>query len=314
MRILSVTAETSLAVAVSMIDGWEVVTAQDVDEAVTRAPGSAALLIGVGATDEGIALVEQLHGKGVVLPAVVVGDHPGPEESPAVVVVRPFSLEDLQNAVATALRESGTAELNGDLASPPAVVVEETPPAAEPVKDAPEAVAGKGAISDRIAAAARAFGDIDALLEELPMLWDLSSMSEALLSEVTRLFAPQTASVFVRVGEGFRVFASHGLSRMEARTVVSETHPLFGEIARTLETILIAPVSSVPEMVAGIGGARTETLIAAPVTVDGRCVAVVVAGRKNFSKKDRDPFGDLAREAGPGFVLAAALERFRRGA
>jgi hypothetical protein len=96
--------------------------------------------------------------------------------------------------------------------------------------------------------------------------------------------------------------------------VVSETHPLLGEIVGTLQAMLVAPVSRAREKVAGLAGARAEAFVAAPVAVNGRCVAIITAGRKHFSNDDLLRLEDLAREAAPGLAVAAALERLRRGA
>jgi GAF domain-containing protein len=153
--------------------------------------------------------------------------------------------------------------------------------------------------------------DLEALIEELPFLADLSSMADGLVSEVESQFSAQVASVFVRRTDGYHVVAHRGLSRVEAGMVVPETQPLISDVLQTGEGILIQPVDLAQGLVAGIGGARTEALMAVPAVVHGACVAIVVVGHDRFTELDLDRLSDLAGEAAPGLAVALALARLR---
>jgi hypothetical protein len=154
--------------------------------------------------------------------------------------------------------------------------------------------------------------DIEDLLNELPMLGDLGSMCQALLGEVVDRFTPEIASVYVRGPKGFASVASHGLSRVEQGMIVPLDHPLFGQMIETPESVLIDPVELAQGLVAGIGGSRTPAMLVAPIQVDGRCVGVLVVGRKTFTDADLDALDDLAVEAAPGLAVAQMLDRLRR--
>jgi hypothetical protein len=152
---------------------------------------------------------------------------------------------------------------------------------------------------------------LDILVEELPFLADLSSMADGLAAEVESQFSAQIASVFVRRQDGYHAIAYRGLSRVESGMVVPETQPLFSDVLQTGEGILIQPVDLAQGLVAGIGGARTEAIMAVPAVVHGACVAIVIAGQDRFTEEDLDRLSDLATEAAPGLAVALALARLR---
>lgn len=447
MRVVAFTLDTSLAVALSMMDDWEVVAADSVDQAVSLAPLASIVLIGMGNTDDGLRTAHEIYSRGVTsIPYVVVGDVPPPPGALAPVICRPFSLDDIRTAVEAAMggaaRDASVESVEEELAAlayegedlaevkiidldaervirmadpvepeteddvdddaidtsgvPPAPEPTEPPassrrqkeqpqsprvkpsarstrsgapspesaapaqqapakpdpapapkparaaerakvrpePVRDPAQPAPQAPAPaqedqarkrfmrrkparQVAASDesplvakmrRVAAAGK---DLEELLAELPMLADLASMSEALLGEVVERFVPQVACVYVRSPKGFRLVAGHGLSKVERGLVVSVDHPLFGEMLRTPEAVLISPVDLAQGLVAGIAGARTEALLAAPVQVAGHCVAIIVVGRHAFSEADLDVLDALAVEAAPGLAVAQMLDRLR---
>ena len=104
MRVLAVTTNASLVVALgSMMRDWEVVTVREVERATDEGSDSAVALIDLGETDAGIEAAGRLSTLGILIPCVVIGDKPV-DDVRAQVLVRPFSLEDLGNAV----REAAT--------------------------------------------------------------------------------------------------------------------------------------------------------------------------------------------------------------
>ncbi|HJT37991.1 MAG TPA: GAF domain-containing protein [Actinomycetota bacterium] len=163
----------------------------------------------------------------------------------------------------------------------------------------------------RLRAAATAARDIEQLIEELPVIADLSVMTDAFLNEAVSAFAPQIASVYWHEGTTFRIVASHGLSRVEQGLTVQESQPLFEQVLLSSEPVLIAPVDLARGLVVGVAGARTEALMVGPVHVDGVCIAALVVGRNDFSDADLDRMATLAHEAGPGLALARALQGLR---
>lgn len=436
-----------------MMRDWEVVTVRTIDEAADAGSGMAVALIDLGDTGRGVELADQLHGRGVTIPAVVIGDVP--VEHPRVtVLVRPFSLEDLGGTVRKASERPATPptlepappESTGAIATPrdaiaappaperpaarsgagvsasaaapvPKTEPEDRPspgrraglsvvrpeperqapaeeaaeePVEEPVEEpitppivgepvveeepAPEppaegttakaieaelaayappesptpAVAPSTPATSPAAPAARVeeesqqgrrrlrrrparpmqtvesaepqlvrrlkgaaghLRDVASLLEELPFLNDLRAMAEALVSELESQFDAQVMSVFAKGESGYQAIAHRGLSRVEAGMVVPETQPLFSDVLRTREGILIQPVDLAQGLVAGIGGARTEAIMACPAVFGGDVVAIVVLGGDRLADTDLDRLSDLAAEAAPGLAVAHLLQR-----
>jgi GAF domain-containing protein len=154
--------------------------------------------------------------------------------------------------------------------------------------------------------------ELEALVHELPVLAQPRAMGHAFLGEVVEMFGPQVAAVFAPSVDGaFGVIAAHGLSSVEVGLKVPPDQPLFLEIAQTLEAVLISPVDLAQGLVAGIGGARTEALMAAPLAVGGTCHAIVVVGRHDFTEFDLELLAEQAEEAAPGLAVAQMIDRLR---
>jgi len=165
----------------------------------------------------------------------------------------------------------------------------------------------------RLRRAAANLRDVEGLVEELPVLDDLRTLADALIGEIDAQFTAPVASVFTRGQDGYQAIAHRGLSRVEAGMVVADTQPLFSDVLRTGEGILIQPVDLAQGLVAGIGGARTEALMAAPALLNDECVAIVLVGGDRFDEADLDRLSDLAGEAAPGLAVAHSLQRLRGG-
>jgi len=82
----------------------------------------------------------------------------------------------------------------------------------------------------RLRAANETLGEVEAALDELPMLADLTQLTAALLKEVMDLLWPQTAAIYLPSPDGFRVWASHGFSQVEKTMPVQSHQPLFVDL------------------------------------------------------------------------------------
>src|SRR5687768_13481538 len=100
MRVVALTADASLGVALSMMEEWEVVTAQSIDDAVLLSANASIVIVGMGDTDQGLAVAQEIFSRGVTIPSLVVGDVEAPPGSKSTVLSRPFTLDDLNEAVA----------------------------------------------------------------------------------------------------------------------------------------------------------------------------------------------------------------------
>jgi hypothetical protein len=54
--------------------------------------------------------------------------------------------------------------------------------------------------------------------------------------------------------------------------------------------------------------------MAAPLEVDGRCIAIIIVGRRAFAPDDLESLDELAHEAAPGLAVAQLLDRLRNRA
>ena len=163
----------------------------------------------------------------------------------------------------------------------------------------------------RLKAAASSAAGLEQLLEELPFLSDLGSIADGLVAEVESQLRAQVASTYVLREDGYHVVAHRGLSRVESGMIVPPTQPLFSDVTQTGEGILIQPIDLAQGLVAGIGGARTEAMMAVPAIVLGKQVAVVIAGSNRFDQADLERLNALAVEAAPGLAVALAFARLR---
>ena len=163
----------------------------------------------------------------------------------------------------------------------------------------------------RLKAAVASAIELERLIEEMPFLTDLSSIADGLVAEVETQLRAQVASAYVARDDGYHVVAHRGLSRVEAGMIVPSTQPLFSDVTQTGEGILIQPIDLAQGLVAGIGGARTEAMMGVPAIVNGKQVAVVIAGSDRFDQADLERLNDLAIEAAPGLAVALALSRLR---
>ena len=93
--------------------------------------------------------------------------------------------------------------------------------------------------------------------------------------------------------------------------VVPFTQPMFSDVITTRDGILIQPVDLAQGLVAGIGGARTESMMASPAVLDDEVVAVVVVGSEHFEESDLDRLSEIASEAAPGLAVAIRIEDLR---
>jgi len=153
---------------------------------------------------------------------------------------------------------------------------------------------------------------LESMLDELPALGQPRMIAHTFLEDLVDLFSPETAGIYSLDTDGtYRVLAGHGLTNAETSMKVSANQTLFVEISTALQGVLIAPLDLAQGLVAGIGGARTDALIAAPLVSGDTCHAIVVLGRKDFENFELDRLSELAAEAAPSFALAQLIERLR---
>jgi hypothetical protein len=102
LRVVALRSDPSLGAALNMTTDWEVVYADDPEQAALIIAGANVVLIG-GGTEEGLRLAESIRTLGITIPAVVVGDTPVFGAARHAVLIPPFTLDDLHAVVARAV-------------------------------------------------------------------------------------------------------------------------------------------------------------------------------------------------------------------
>lgn len=386
MRVLAVTADASLEVALAALDDEvQVLSVRDPDAALAEACRSDVALVALGTTERGMSAVETLHRLRVGIPCLVIGEAPSELEI-ANVLVRPFSMPELIEALRITARarvapapppvedappQAPEPHDLPEVAPEPIEVVAEPPgvPAAEPDADwalallheigqsddeaapapppppaqprvvlsaqpqqwqrpepssvrrlrrrrrimAPVPVGQSRAVTlRRIRAALEGARDLESLVGDMPALADPNATAAAIVREVVDLLGPQTVTLYGRSDSVWEIAAAHGISRAEESLAVPANQPLFADVASRLEAVLVTPVDLVRGFVGGIAGTGVESLMIAPLEVDGTCIGILVAGRAAFVEEDLERIWMLAEEAAPGFAAARTLQRLRR--
>lgn len=162
----------------------------------------------------------------------------------------------------------------------------------------------------RFAQGVTAGGELETLLADMPILRSVRTLGAAIVEEVHTELEADTTAYWQRFDDGFRVLASQGLTKVEQHLVVALVQPMLGEIHTTGGGLLIDPVDAVQAAVAGIGGARTESFMAAAIAIgEGRYGILAVGRNRPLVPDDLDRLIAVATEAAPGIALAQLLRR-----
>jgi hypothetical protein len=170
----------------------------------------------------------------------------------------------------------------------------------------------QGRLRERLAAVLAATAELERLIEQVPLLGSLDDLAQAIVSDLATQFEADTTALWRAIPDGWEVQAHLGLTAHEATWRVPFDHPLFGELDATGGAILIDPVDVVQATVAGIGGAHTQSLMAAAIAVGPGRFGILVVGRdRPLTPRDLDHLIDLVTEAALGLAVAEQLARLR---
>jgi hypothetical protein len=165
-------------------------------------------------------------------------------------------------------------------------------------------------LRSRLSKVLSAVSELELLIDEIPALSSLEAIGEFLVDDlVTRLDA-DCAGFWQAGDDGWRLVAGRGLTPIESKMVVSANQPLFSEVHRTGGGLLVDPVDQAQAAVAGIGGAHTESFMAAAVAVGPGRFGILSVGRDEpFTASHLDLLLGVALEAAPGVAVAEQLLR-----
>jgi hypothetical protein len=172
--------------------------------------------------------------------------------------------------------------------------------------------AQEGQLRDRLAAALAATAELERLVEQVPMLRSLETFAAAIVADIVTQLDATTAGFWRTAEDGWELAAHHGLTAHESKLHVPLDHPLFSEVDASGGAILIDPVDALLSAVAGIGGAHTESFMAASIAAGPGRFGILAVGRdRPLKEADLDILVELASEAAPGVAVAEQLARIR---
>lgn len=133
---MAVTEDASLLVALSLMGGrWEVVPFSDPEEAAALAPGFSFAVVDMRTTYRGLEAAETIIASGTPILCIVIGDSEASDSEGIRVLVPPFTLQELVDAVEEGVRAWRPPE---PAAPEPEPAAPEPEPAPEPELAAPE--------------------------------------------------------------------------------------------------------------------------------------------------------------------------------
>jgi hypothetical protein len=172
--------------------------------------------------------------------------------------------------------------------------------------------AQEGQLRERLAAVLAATAELERLIDQVPMLRSLETFAAAIVADLATQLDADTVG-FWRIGaDGWELVAQQGLTPHESQLHVPLDHPLFSEVDASGGAILIDPVDALQSAVAGIGGAHTESFMAAAIAAGPGRFGILAVGRdRPLTEADLDVLVELASEAAPGVAVAEQLARFQ---
>lgn len=163
---------------------------------------------------------------------------------------------------------------------------------------------------ERLVMMLAASSQLEAIAEEVPVVTSRTALSEAIVDAVAVEFEADTVGFWHRDSGGWVVTSCYGFTHREALAPADLDQPVLQEIDANGGAILLEPLARFQPLVRGIGGAHTESFMAAAVAVGGQHFGVLAVGRdRSLVESDLDRLIEMASEAAVGIGVAEHLER-----
>jgi hypothetical protein len=294
-HLLLVTDDTSLELALrSILEGWQVSSRPVTGDSLA----ADVAVLELGSTAAGVQALMQA-GEQPRLGALVLG-------------ARPYSLPDLADAIRTlvdrqppgwlgtsASDEEPPANWEATSGLPSMVGRAATFAPSEPIAPAVDLAGPQPATDDRrhwllrlargvaspeqqlrqrIDRAVATLADVEAITSEIPLLSEPARLARFVVDDLAGRFDGQSVGLWRRVDDGWRVLACRGFTTYEAAMLVPSDQLLFAALERSRTGQVVPAIDVQQATVAGIGGAHTESFMAAPVVITGRPLGIVAVG------------------------------------
>jgi hypothetical protein len=155
-----------------------------------------------------------------------------------------------------------------------------------------------------------ATSQLEVLAQELPVLTDRMALRKGIVEAVVEEFEASSVGFWERDPDGWVVTVCYGFTEREARMPAGPDQPVLREIDANGGAILLEPVAQFQPLVRGIGGAHTESFMAAAVAVGDQHFGILALGRDHaLFESDLDRLIEMASEAAVAIGVAEHLER-----
>ncbi len=320
MRILVLTDEASLAIALSQMPfGHDVVAIDAIEQLEGHDLSFQVAIVDFGSTRRGLVGASDVIRSGVNTPCLVVGD-----ESPielavelapdANVIVRPFSLEELEarlEELATLALQMRQQDVGSENLSRRALGQAKTalPPGNFRRRETQPRDREHQARVERTEHLLRETAQIERFLMGAPEVLEPRAVAERLLGTVEHVLRPLVSALWIPDrGGGYEALAARHLDD-DAR--VSFDQSLFLSFETNLDAVLVVQPDPLQHPVAGIPGIKGGTFIAAALRTGDALQGVVMAAGDGYTEVTRDELQLLAAETAPALAVAEIFERLR---
>jgi len=165
-------------------------------------------------------------------------------------------------------------------------------------------------LHERLVQIFAAAAQVESVATELPIVTDRMALSRAVVMAVGDEFAADTVVLWRRADNGWVAVAHQGLTGREASLPVGFEQPLLRDIQAGGGAILLDPTVSFQNVISGIGGAHTESFMAAAIALGSRSLGILSVGRDDpLTEADLERLVEMAVEAAVGIGIAEHIER-----
>ena len=319
------------------------VTVRSVDEVARQLLPESIVLLDLGHGGESDAAARQLRQRGVQQGIVAIGTS-ADEVTGVIGLEPPIQLDELGAAIERAREHSAGAAAERTEASagaaqaeppqppaPPSSAPSGQPPA-DPARAAAEPLRSKmerwrrkltatpsteapteptqEEMYERLVQVFASAAQVESIATELPIVTDRMALSRAVVMAVGDEFAADTVVLWRRAHNGWVADAHQGLTGREASLPVGFEQPVLQDVEARSGAILLDPTASFQNVLAGIGGARTESFMAAAIALGSRSLGILAVGRDEpLTEANLERLVEMAVEAAVGIGIAQHIER-----
>lgn len=165
-------------------------------------------------------------------------------------------------------------------------------------------------LHERLVQIFAATSQIESIAAELPIVTDRVALYQAIVMAVADEFTADTVALWRRAHNGWVTAAHRGLTEREASLPVGFDQPVLRDVDARSGAVLLDPTASFQHLISGIGGAHTESFMAASIATGPNRLGILAVGRDEpLAEADLDRLVEMAAEAAVGIGVAEHIER-----